>query len=35
MKANDLREKDPVGPEMLEETPWEAARDRMGPKATS
>ncbi len=33
MKANDLRETDAVGPEIRDETPWEAARDRMGPKA--
>lgn len=33
MKANDLRPADTLGPEMRDETSWEAARDRMGPKA--
>jgi transcriptional regulator with XRE-family HTH domain len=35
MKANDLREADAVGAEMRDETSWEAARDLMGPNATS
>lgn len=35
MKANDLQDADPVGLEMRDETIWEAARDRLGPKAAS
>lgn len=35
MKANDLADTDMIGPEMRNETSWEAARDRMGPKAVS
>ncbi|MFG6546369.1 helix-turn-helix domain-containing protein [Sulfitobacter sp. 1A13730] len=35
MKANDLQKTDLLGPEIRDETAWEAARDRMGPNAAS